>query len=58
MTLHGVKVGTDALDLQFWRAGERSRWKVLAQTGDIHVQEPPWRPWPLDSAPQEKPNGD
>ena len=53
VTLHGVKVGTDVLDLRFWREGERSRWTVLGQKGDIQVQERSWRPWPLDGAPQE-----
>ena len=57
VTLHGVKVGADVLDLQFWREGDRSRWEVLGQTGDIRVQERSWRPWPLDGAPKERTNG-
>lgn len=47
VTLHGVKVGADVLDLRFWRDGDRSRWEVLGRTGGIEVQERSWRPWTL-----------
>ena len=48
VTLRGVKVGTDMLDLQFWREGDHSRWKILAQKGGVQVQQRPWHPWPVD----------
>jgi hypothetical protein len=35
------------LDLQFWREGDHSRWKVLAQKGGVEVRERRWRPWPV-----------
>ena len=47
VTLRGVKVGTDTLDVQFWREGDVSRWKVLAQQGGIQVEERRWQPWPV-----------
>jgi glycogen debranching enzyme len=48
VTLHGIKIGTDILDLQFWREGDHSRWKVLAQTGGVEVRERRGRPWPVE----------
>ncbi len=53
VTLHGVKVGGDVLDLRFWRDGNDSRWEVLAQAGDVEVQERSWLPWTPDGAPPE-----
>jgi glycogen debranching enzyme len=49
VTLHGIKVGKDALDLRFWRQGDRSRWEVLAQKGGVQVQEKAWYPWLAES---------
>lgn len=46
LTLRGLAVGRATLDLRFWREGERTRWEVLAQTGDIRVQERSWQPQP------------
>ena len=42
VTLRGLRVGPSAVDLRFWREGERSRWDVLALTGDIQVAEQRW----------------
>jgi glycogen debranching enzyme len=53
VTLRGVKVGKDVLDLRFWREGDRSRWDVLGQKGGVEVQEQPWHPWPVGD--QESP---
>jgi hypothetical protein len=38
-------VGRAWLDLRFWRDGERTRWEVLAQEGDVAVAERSWQPW-------------
>ena len=46
VTLHGVTVGTDVLDLRFWREDDRSRWEVTAQNGGVRVLQQPWQPWP------------
>lgn len=51
VTLHGVKVGTDVLDLRFWREDERSRWEVIAQIGGVQVLEHAWQPWRVDGQP-------
>ncbi len=48
MTLRGIKVRADVLDLRFWREGDRSRWEVLAQKGGVQVQQQAWHPWPAD----------
>jgi glycogen debranching enzyme len=45
VTLHGINVGTDVLDLRFWREGDRSRWDVVAQRRDVQVTEQAWQPW-------------
>jgi glycogen debranching enzyme len=45
VALHGLKVGRAAVDLRFWRDGERSRWDVATRTGDIEVVQQAWRPW-------------
>ena len=42
VTLRGLKVGSSAVDIRFWREGDRSRWDVLALTGDTQVAERPW----------------
>jgi glycogen debranching enzyme len=42
VTLRGLKVGSSAVDIRFWREGDRSRWDVLALTGDIQVAEQRW----------------
>ena len=42
VTLRGLKVGSSAVDIRFWREGDRSRWDVLALTGDIQVAERRW----------------
>jgi glycogen debranching enzyme len=47
LTLRGLAVGKDKLDLRFWREGETSRWEVLHQEADIQVQEEAWQPWDL-----------
>jgi glycogen debranching enzyme len=44
LALHGLRIGQARLDLQFWREQDRTRWEVLAQQGDIDVEEKPWRP--------------
>jgi len=57
VTLRGLAVGKSLLgdlivdkarlDLRFWREGERTRWEVLAQEGELTVEERPWQPWPV-----------
>ena len=61
VTLRGVTVGKAmlgdlavakaTLDLRFWREGERTRWEILAQAGDVTVEQKPWLPWRLDGEP-------
>ena len=41
VTLRGLEVG-GAPTLRFWREGDRTRWDVLALTGDIQVAEQRW----------------
>jgi hypothetical protein len=38
-TLRGLKFGSSAVDIRFWREGDRSRRDVQALTGDIQVAE-------------------
>ena len=45
IALRRVKVGQSQLDLRFWREGDRTRWEILAQEGDITVQQRHWQPW-------------
>lgn len=55
VTLRGLTVGKAmlgdltidkaTLDLRFWREGERTRWEILGQEGNLTVQEKPWQPW-------------
>jgi glycogen debranching enzyme len=53
--LEGLKVGKARLTLRFWREGERSRWEIRDQQGEIEVVDSPWIPWRLDLP---KPAGD
>ena len=46
ITLRGLAVGKDKVDLHFWREGEDSRCEVAGQEGDnIKVEERAWLPW-------------
>jgi hypothetical protein len=55
LTLRGVKVGQDRIDLRFWREGEKTRWDVLNQPGKVKVQQKAWLPWSVGAAPATKP---
>jgi len=46
-----LTVATVTLDRRFWREGERARWEILAQEGDVTVEHKPWRPWVLGGRP-------
>ena len=48
VTLSGIDVGRAKLDLRFWRDGERSRWEIVRQTGEVEVIERPWGPWQVE----------
>jgi glycogen debranching enzyme len=48
VTVRGLKVGSSTIDLRFWREGDRSRWDVLALTGELRIAE---RRWTFDVAP-------
>ncbi|HEX8037201.1 MAG TPA: amylo-alpha-1,6-glucosidase, partial [Ktedonobacterales bacterium] len=42
--MHHLHVGAYALNLHFWREGDRSRWEVLKQAQDEHWPYPPMPP--------------
>ena len=42
VNVRGLKVGSSAVDIRFWREGDRSRWDVLVLKGDIQVAERQW----------------
>ncbi len=48
VTLRGLKIGRDRLDLRFWREGDRTRWEIVQQAGGIAVEERPWQPWRVE----------
>ena len=48
VTLLGVTVGQDRLDLRFWREKDRTRWQIIQQAGSIRVEEQPWLPWRVE----------
>ena len=50
LTLRGVKVGPDKIDLRFWREGDQTRWEVLGQPGKVTVQQKAWLPWSIGVA--------
>jgi glycogen debranching enzyme len=62
VTLRGIAVGKAMLgdltvakatvDLRFWREGEHSRWEVLAQEGELTVEQRSWQPWRLEVQPR------
>jgi glycogen debranching enzyme len=39
LTLRGIAVGRASVDIRFFRDGERSRWEVLQEAGQIEVVE-------------------
>jgi glycogen debranching enzyme len=56
LTLQGVKVGPDRIDLRVWREGDQTRWEVLGQPGKVKVQQKAWLPWSIGvAAPAAKP---
>ena len=42
LTLKGLRVGEGKVDLRFWREGERTRWEVLNQEGELEVKQEPF----------------
>jgi glycogen debranching enzyme len=48
VSLRGVAVGSSALDLRFFRDGDRTRWEIERADGNIRVEAKSWRPWSLD----------
>ena len=48
ITLHGLAVGRARVDLQFWRAGDRSQWAAEVREGVIAVEQQRWQPWRFD----------
>jgi glycogen debranching enzyme len=48
LTLRRLRVGEATISLRFWREGERSRWEVLDQQGDLTLVEQPWLPWHIE----------
>lgn len=45
LTLKGLKVGSGSVDLRFWREGDKTRWEVVSQQGNIEVRQKAWEPW-------------
>lgn len=45
ITLRGLAVGNSKFDLRFWREGENTCWEILAQKGNILVEQKAWKPW-------------
>jgi len=45
ITLRGLRIGQASVSLRFWREGERTRWEVQDQHGDLTIVEQPWLPW-------------
>ena len=41
LRLDGLRCGGARLGLRFWREGERSRWEVVDQAGQIEVLDEP-----------------
>jgi glycogen debranching enzyme len=39
LTLRGIRVGKGSVDLRFWREDQRSRWEILAKSGDVEVEQ-------------------
>jgi glycogen debranching enzyme len=50
--LGDLTVGKATVDLRFWREDERTRWEVLAQEGELTVQQKSWLPWLLEGQPR------
>jgi hypothetical protein len=50
--LGDLTVGKATVDLRFWREDERTRWEVLAQEGELTVQQKSWLPWLLEAQPR------
>jgi glycogen debranching enzyme len=48
LTLRGLRVGAARVDVRFCRDGDRARWTVVGQQGDLTVEERPWCPWPVE----------
>jgi glycogen debranching enzyme len=55
LTLKGLKIGGDRVDLRVWREGDVTRWEVLATEGAIQVQPKAWEPWRVEVAPTPPP---
>jgi hypothetical protein len=47
VTLRDLKVGGSSVDLRFWREANQTRWEVLAQQGNVTVEQKPWQPWQI-----------
>ncbi|MBI4318760.1 MAG: amylo-alpha-1,6-glucosidase [Chloroflexi bacterium] len=45
LTLRGLRVGRDKLDLHFWRDGDQTRWDVIARRASVEVLQRAWEPW-------------
>jgi glycogen debranching enzyme len=48
LTLRHLRVGEATISLRFWCEGERSRWEVLDQQGDLTLVERSWLPWHIE----------
>lgn len=47
ITLSRLEVGNACIQLRFWREGDRTRWDAAISSGNIDIQEQPWKPWNL-----------
>ncbi len=51
VTLRGLKVGRNEIDLHFWREGNRTYWDVPSHKGRLVVEERAWGPWVVEKRP-------
>jgi glycogen debranching enzyme len=56
LTLRGLQIGAATIDLRFWRDGDHTRWDAQAVTGQVDVEQRPWRPWSVAAGEQVREN--
>ena len=45
LTLQGLRIGPDRLDLRFWREGDQTRWGVMSRRASVEVLQKAVVPW-------------
>jgi len=49
LTIQGLKIGSSAVDIRFWREANQTRWDVQSQRGNVSVQQKAWAPWQIST---------